>query len=79
LRNGPGETALETDHLKVELSTEGWRLSEWEDEEVERCLAEVSALESAPGDTAPDVSGPPDSESLFGVFGPPIFESRFLS
>jgi hypothetical protein len=34
---------------------------------------------SAPGDTAPEVSGPPETESLFGVFGPPILESRFLS
>lgn len=80
VRNGPGDAALDTDHLKVELSTEGWRRSDWEADEVERCLvAEWSAPGSAPGETAPEVSGPPETESLFGVFGPPILESRFLS
>jgi hypothetical protein len=49
-------------------------------DDVERCLAGFSAPDSAaPGDTAPEVSGPPETESLFGVFGPPILESRFLS
>jgi hypothetical protein len=66
--------APDTDHLKVELSTEGWRLSE----HVERCCC-WSTFVSAPGDTAAGESVPPETESLFGVLGPPIFESRFLS
>lgn len=63
--------------LNAVLSKEGCLLSE----DVERCLV-WSGRFSRLGDTDELSMAPGDGyeiESRFGVFGPPILESRFLS